>query len=374
MTIRNLLMSPVRLFRSTFGSLEEGDRNIILYLAFLSTLLLLAFFMLRADFVAIANNPKDKSTIDVPQSAIWVSITVLSAVISSTMVVVCFSIFEKAGLLLPIHRKAEGTLEALDKKVQALETTLGKKVVELEEVMDEKAGQLEKTIGAQSDQLRRALTNWRDYFEYETTKTKFGLAGIAGQKQVGTNGGFETKNIFLDELREAGAGTCIKYMNTFLEHIDFIETALERAVARGVTVQMLIMDPAVTSLTQSRYSDYYHGNYGSLEKFTNHITDTMEWLFRISSNISHAKPGPDDAEAASILRGKLEVRLYTQSLNYPLVAVTGAGHETVYTGFYGSVSSEEMFYVKWTGGEFGAYQKLIEVFDAKWQAAGTHTA
>jgi hypothetical protein len=274
--------------------------------------------------------------------------TAFLALIFSIIVTMCFSAFEKVGVLLPIQRRLSSLSDDLDEKLKAM----GDQIVN----EGAKAG----------ERLEKAIKGLEDYEGSRTVRLKFGFANVAGLQIIGSATHSEPAvnrhNIFLDELNRATETTTICYMNTVLDDIDNVTRGLLDAVSRGVEIRMLVMNPKATTLVEARFEDIRrHSTYSTIESFVEFLTERAHHLRELEAQLNkHGDHG-----------GKLTLHFFDESLNYPMIALYRRKEDVrepivVYTGFYGSRSSEDMPYIEWREGEFHPYREFFEVFENKW--------
>ncbi|HEY4940455.1 MAG TPA: hypothetical protein VII56_03430 [Rhizomicrobium sp.] len=246
------------------------------------------------------------------------------ALLTAVMISLCLTFYDRLGLLLPVQ----------------------------------------KQIATVSDRVERSVKGLEGYGAYRIARENFGFMRVVGQTVGGDSDQklFAPDSIFPRLLTEAGPGTTIYYMNTFMEYSTLFTHALENCVLKGVNVNILLMDPRDCGSCENRWKDAYTDR--ALEKFTSELIVDAGRLLDIRNRANkHPKR-----------TGKLTICFYKDSINYPLIAVCHTAPDgtdipvVVYTGFYGARSSELMPYVEWRGGSFDVCEKFMEIVRNKWCA------
>jgi hypothetical protein len=257
---------------------------------------------------------------------------ILSPIIFSVIVTICFAIFDRLGILLPVERRIGSLIEQIRS-----------------DGSDAKVG------------LAQAIRALEQYAKYRNARLVGGMVGIPNLSVIDPTHLQHSEIVSRDMLslviESAAAGSTIYYMNTVVER----DPGIEAAVKRGVKVKLLVMDPDDDIQVRARFNDIReHTTYQPLG-FKPFLRQRAFHLCEIRDlfNKRHEATG-----------GSLEVRFFEGSLNYPLLAILeGEINEraVVYTGFYGSYSSEEMPYIEWREGTFRARQKFLDIFEHKWE-------
>lgn len=318
-------------FEITLERYSVSDRIII---SILIICLLIIYFMIRASDVREAN-------------------LVLAGGVAVTL---CLGLFDRLGLLLPVQQSISKVSVDLRTNLQEISTLHQKMLDDFHHQM----GEVRKTAG-------EAVAAFDSYEKYRSSRQDFGFVSVAGQdvtvKQDGPH--FESNSVFMAELKGADSNTTIYYMNTFLEQYQQFRRALLDAVHSGAHIKILLMNPKSPEICKRRWNDAYQMDF----TYDDFVSDLLQ-----------------DARKLCILRdqaakesGRIEIRFYSDSINYPLVAVGRADEKgaikpvVIYTGFYGARTSEDMPYIEWRGGSFGAYDKFMGVFENKWRENQTNT-
>jgi hypothetical protein len=288
-------------------------------------LLLISMFLLRLVIGGVEDEHRS-NLIDAAKSF-------MDGVLITITLAITFSIFDRIGLILPIQRDLKATLT----EAQTL-WTKQRKLMEAAEI-------------------------------YHNARAIYGLFDVAGLQKDGPDNIHGTK-LIRRVILEAKPGNIVRCMNTYYDRSESLYEAIHKALKAGVNIQILILHPDQRALLAMRYDDAYKEQESEREFFEN-IRMGAEWFVGIQERTS----------GNSLYKGTFEVRFYRNSFNYPLLAVSeptegGQSPEddkpiVIYTGYYGSKSSEVMPYVEWRGGEFNPYGNFIEIFTKKWLAKST---
>ncbi|MEI9994911.1 MAG: hypothetical protein WDM91_09980 [Rhizomicrobium sp.] len=324
------------------GVLSEPHDNIRTRIILLLSAILLLVLSVGID-ILLKNNG------DNPY--LWTAAALLNSIIGVTGVGVTLSVLERYGILRPIENDIRTQLSALGQRTDSLVKWI-------------------KRISAESKQTyEESLDQLSRHDQFQTAAIDHGFFGILGIPRPRGVKGPSLSTVFIEAVRAAKPGSTVYYMNTFAEATETVGLEISEALAEGANVKMLLMHPTDPSLLH-RFRELPE-NYGTPESFTERVMVDAKDFWQRAQKTSDRTAG-----------GKLEVRFYENTVNYPIVAVgrelvaekdgkRKLEYEVVYTGFYGSYSSERMPYVEWRKGREPLFDKFMTIFHAKWKDART---